>query len=99
MTVSASQRGDGTAAEFAPCFPSAVPRSKRTNGGNLSRRNLFILRHRDRYETDCGYPEQKSSITCLIMFSFHGAYGHRRIIEMVLAAPLSTSEKSPCPVF
>lgn len=56
-----------------------------------------------RYELARGYPEQKI-IDYLVNLSydllFIGAYGHRRIIEMVLG---STTEyvlrKSPCPVF
>jgi len=56
-----------------------------------------------RYELARGYPEQKI-IDSLVNFGydllFIGAYGHRRIIEMVLG---STTEyvlrKSPCPVF
>ena len=56
-----------------------------------------------RYELARGYPEQKI-VDCLVNFNydllFIGAYGHRRIIEMVLG---STTEyvlrKSPCPVF
>ncbi|MBI4522947.1 MAG: universal stress protein [Deltaproteobacteria bacterium] len=56
-----------------------------------------------RYEATRGYPEEKI-IEYLINFDydlvFIGAYGHRRIIEMVLG---STTEyvlrKSPCPVF
>ena len=56
-----------------------------------------------RYELARGYPEQKI-VDYLVNFSydllFIGAYGHRRIIEMVLG---STTEyvlrKSPCPVF
>jgi nucleotide-binding universal stress UspA family protein len=56
-----------------------------------------------RYETDRGYPEQRI-VDYLVKFDydllFIGAYGHRRIIEMVLG---STTEyvlrKSPCPVF
>lgn len=56
-----------------------------------------------RYEVARGYPEQKI-IDYLVNFGydllFIGAYGHRRIIEMVLG---STTEyvlrKSPCPVF
>ena len=56
-----------------------------------------------RYELASGYPEQKI-IDYLVNFNydllFIGAYGHRRIIEMVLG---STTEyvlrKSPCPVF
>jgi nucleotide-binding universal stress UspA family protein len=56
-----------------------------------------------RYELTRGYPEQKI-LDYLINFNydllFIGAYGHRRIIEMVLG---STTEyilrKSPCPVF
>jgi nucleotide-binding universal stress UspA family protein len=56
-----------------------------------------------RYETSRGYPEQKI-VDYLVNFNydllFIGAYGHRRIIEMVLG---STTEyvlrKSPCPVF
>jgi nucleotide-binding universal stress UspA family protein len=55
-----------------------------------------------RYETDRGYPEQRI-VDYLVKFDydllFIGAYGHRRIIEMVLG---STTEyvlrKSPCPV-
>ena len=56
-----------------------------------------------RYEIDRGYPEQKI-IDYLAKFDydllFIGAYGHRRIIEMVIG---STTEyvlrKSPCRVF
>lgn len=56
-----------------------------------------------RYELARGYPEQKI-LDYLMNFNydllFIGAYGHRRIIEMVLG---STTEyilrKSPCPVF
>lgn len=56
-----------------------------------------------RYELARGYPEQKI-VEYLVNFDydllFIGAYGHRRIIEMVLG---STTEyvlrKSPCPVF
>jgi nucleotide-binding universal stress UspA family protein len=55
------------------------------------------------YETARGYPEQKI-IEQLVSRNhdllFIGAYGHRRIIEMVLG---STTEyvlrKAPCPVF
>ena len=55
------------------------------------------------YERGRGYPEQKI-IDQLVNFNhdllFIGAYGHRRIIEMVLG---STTEfvlrNSPCPVF
>ncbi len=55
------------------------------------------------FEVDRGYPEQKI-MDHLIQFGydllFIGAYGHRRIIEMVLG---STTEyilrKAPCPVF
>lgn len=56
-----------------------------------------------RFEIDRGFPEQKI-MDHLIQFGydllFIGAYGHRRIIEMVLG---STTEyilrKAPCPVF
>jgi nucleotide-binding universal stress UspA family protein len=56
-----------------------------------------------RYEIDRGYPEQKI-IEYLSQdeydLLFIGAYGHRRIINMVLG---STTEyvlrNSPCPVF
>jgi len=56
-----------------------------------------------RYETDRGYTEQRI-VDYLVKFDydllFIGAYGHRRIIELVLG---STTEyvlrKSPCPVF
>ncbi len=56
-----------------------------------------------RFEVDRGYPEQKimDHLTQLgYDLLFIGAYGHRRIIEMVLG---STTEyilrKAPCPVF
>jgi nucleotide-binding universal stress UspA family protein len=56
-----------------------------------------------RYEIGKGYPEQKI-VDYLTNFNydllFIGAYGHRRIIELVIG---STTEyvlrKSPCPVF
>ncbi len=56
-----------------------------------------------KFELARGYPEQKI-VDHLVNFNydllFIGAYGHRRIIEMVLG---STTEyvlrKSPCPVF
>jgi len=56
-----------------------------------------------RFERDRGYPEQKI-VDYLTKFDydllFIGAYGHRRIIEMVIG---STTEyvlrKAPCPVF
>jgi len=55
------------------------------------------------YQTAQGYPEQKI-VEQLVSFNydllFIGAYGHRRIIEMVLG---STTEyvlrNAPCPVF
>ena len=64
----------------------------------LSSYNLEV-----RYDVERGYPEQKI-IDYLVNFHydllFIGAYGHRRIIEMVLG---STTEyvlrKTPCPVF
>jgi nucleotide-binding universal stress UspA family protein len=56
-----------------------------------------------RYEMARGYPEQKI-IDYLINFNydllFIGAYGHRRIIEMVLGSATEyVLRKSPCPVF
>ena len=56
-----------------------------------------------RYEIDRGYPEQKI-IDYLTKFDydllFIGAYGHRRIIEMVIGGTTEyVLRKSPCPVF
>jgi nucleotide-binding universal stress UspA family protein len=56
-----------------------------------------------RFEIDCGYPEQKI-IEHLTRFGydllFIGAYGHRRIIEMVLGSATEyVLRNSPCPVF
>jgi nucleotide-binding universal stress UspA family protein len=56
-----------------------------------------------RYEIDCGYPEQKI-IEHLTKYGydllFIGAYGHRRIIEMVLGSATEyVLRNSPCPVF
>lgn len=56
-----------------------------------------------RYELARGYPEQKI-IEYLTNFSydllFIGAYGHRRIIEMVLGGTTEyVLRKTPCPVF
>jgi nucleotide-binding universal stress UspA family protein len=56
-----------------------------------------------RYELDRGYPEQKI-VEHLVNFQydllFIGAYGHRRIIEMVLGGTTEyVLRNSPCPVF
>ncbi len=56
-----------------------------------------------RYELARGYPEQKI-VDYLLNFNydllFIGAYGHRRIIEMVLGSATEyVLRKSPCPVF
>jgi nucleotide-binding universal stress UspA family protein len=56
-----------------------------------------------RFEMDRGYPEQKI-IEHLTRFEydllFIGAYGHRRIIEMVLGSATEyVLRNSPCPVF
>jgi nucleotide-binding universal stress UspA family protein len=56
-----------------------------------------------RFEVDHGYPEQKI-IEHLTNFDhdllFIGAYGHRRIIEMVLGSATEyVLRNSPCPVF
>ena len=56
-----------------------------------------------RFQIDRGYPEQKI-IDYLTKFDydllFIGAYGHRRIIEMVLGSATEyVLRKSPCPVF
>jgi nucleotide-binding universal stress UspA family protein len=56
-----------------------------------------------RYELARGYPEQKI-VDYLVNFNydllFIGAYGHRRIIEMVLGGTTEyVLRKSPCPVF
>jgi nucleotide-binding universal stress UspA family protein len=75
-------------------------------GQNVSRQAKSYLSSyavESRFEIDRGYPEQKI-IDYLTKFEydllFIGAYGHRRIIEMVLG---STTEyvlrNSPCPIF
>ena len=56
-----------------------------------------------RYELARGYPEQKI-IDSLVNFGydllFIGAYGHRRIIELVIGSATEyVLRKSPCPVF
>jgi nucleotide-binding universal stress UspA family protein len=56
-----------------------------------------------RYELARGYPEQKI-VDYLVNFGydlvFIGAYGHRRIIELVLGSATEyVLRKSPCPVF
>jgi nucleotide-binding universal stress UspA family protein len=82
-----------------------VPKEEKAAEGVLQQARSYLGSYEieARYEVVRGYPEQKI-VEYLVNFNcdllFIGAYGHRRIIEMVLG---STTEyvlrKSPCPVF
>lgn len=98
------------AAEFCtvlrlPLTVLTIAKEEKIAEENLKQAKSYLASYsiETRYESTRGYPEQKI-IDCLVKFNhdllFIGAYGHRRIIEMVLG---STTEyvlrKSPCPVF
>ncbi|HEV8343296.1 MAG TPA: universal stress protein [Candidatus Binatia bacterium] len=113
LAYDGSQRASAameSAAEFCsrlrlPLTVLHVPKDERLGEKILheARSYLNSYEFEVRYETSRGYPEQKI-VDYLLNFNydlvFIGAYGHRRIIEMVLG---STTEyvlrKSPCPVF
>jgi nucleotide-binding universal stress UspA family protein len=98
------------AAEFCtvvrlPLTVLTIAKEEKIAEENLKQARSYLASYaiETRYESTRGYPEQRI-IDCLVKFNhdllFIGAYGHRRIIEMVLG---STTEyvlrKSPCPVF
>lgn len=98
------------AAEFCtvvrlPLTVLTIAKEEKIAEDNLKQARSYLASYaiETRYESTRGYPEQRI-IDCLVKFNhdllFIGAYGHRRIIEMVLG---STTEyvlrKSPCPVF
>lgn len=113
LAYDGSQRASSameSAAEFCgrlrlPLTVLHVPKEEKTGEKVLQEARAYLTSYgiSARYELAYGYPEQKI-IDYLINFNydllFIGAYGHRRIIEMVLG---STTEyvlrKSPCPVF
>ena len=113
LAYDGSQRASAAmerAAEFCtllhlPLTVLFVPKEEKMAEGVLQQAKSYLSSYaiETRYEIARGYPEQKI-IDYLVNFNhdllFIGAYGHRRIIEMVLG---STTEyvlrKSPCPVF
>lgn len=113
LAYDGSQRASSameSAAEFCallrlPLTVLYIPKEEKTAEGVLQQAKSYLGSYavETRYELARGYPEQKI-IDYLTNFHhdllFIGAYGHRRIIEMVLG---STTEyvlrKSPCPVF
>lgn len=113
LAYDGSQRASSameSAAEFCtqlrlPLAVLYVPKEEKMGERVLQEARSYLSSYgiETRYELAQGYPEQKI-IDYLVNFNcdllFIGAYGHRRIIEMVLG---STTEyvlrKSPCPVF
>lgn len=113
LAYDGSQRASAameSAAEFCavlnlPLTVLTIAKEENTAENNLKQARAYLASYaiETRYESTRGYPEQKI-IDYLVNFNhdllFIGAYGHRRIIEMVLG---STTEyvlrKSPCPVF
>jgi nucleotide-binding universal stress UspA family protein len=113
LAYDGSQRASSameSAAEFCtllglPLTVLHVPKDEKAGEKVLEQAKFYLGSYEieTKYELARGYPEQKI-IEYLVNLSydllFIGAYGHRRIIEMVLG---STTEyvlrKSPCPVF
>ena len=113
LAYDGSQRASSameSAAEFCtqlklPLTVLNVPKDEKMGEKVLQEARAYLSSYgiEARYEQARGYPEQKI-VDYLVNFNydllFIGAYGHRRIIEMVLG---STTEyvlrKSPCPVF
>jgi nucleotide-binding universal stress UspA family protein len=113
LAYDGSQRASSameSAAEFCsqlhlPLTVLHIPKDEKIGAQVLQRARSYLGSYEieTRYETARGYPEQKI-VDYLTNFNydllFIGAYGHRRIIEMVLG---STTEyvlrKSPGPVF
>lgn len=113
LAYDGSQRASSameSAAEFCsrlrlPLTVLHVPKEEKAGERVLQEARSYLASYgiESRYELARGYPEQKI-VDYLVNFNydllFIGAYGHRRIIEMVLG---STTEyvlrKSPAPVF
>jgi nucleotide-binding universal stress UspA family protein len=113
LAYDGSQRASAameSAAEFCTVFRLpltvlTVAKEEQSAGSILQQAKSYLSSYalETRYEIDRGYPEQRI-VDYLTKFDydllFIGAYGHKRIIEMVLG---STTEyvlrKSPCPVF
>jgi nucleotide-binding universal stress UspA family protein len=113
LAYDGSQRASSameSAAEFCsrlnlPLTVLYISKDEKLAEGVLQQAKSYLSSYsvRAQFETARGYPEQKI-IDHLVNFNydllFIGAYGHRRIIEMVLG---STTEyvlrKTPCPVF
>ncbi|MFQ5849202.1 MAG: universal stress protein [Candidatus Binatia bacterium] len=113
LAYDGSQRASSameSAAEFCsqlglPLTVLYVPKEERMGERVLQEARSYLGSYglEARYEIGKGYPEQKI-VDYLLNFNydllFIGAYGHRRIIELVLG---STTEyvlrKSPCPVY
>jgi nucleotide-binding universal stress UspA family protein len=113
LAYDGSQRASSameSAAEFCtqlslPLTVLYVPKEEKLGEKVLQEAKSYLVSYgiETRYELSRGYPEQKI-VDYLVNYNydllFIGAYGHRRIIEMVLG---STTEyvlrKSPCPVF
>ena len=99
-----------SAAEFCtqlklPLTVLYVPRDEKTGEKVLQTARSYLNSYEieARYELARGYPEQKI-VDYLVNFGydllFIGAYGHRRIIELVLGSATEyVLRKSPCPVF
>lgn len=113
LAYDGSQRASSameSAAEFCsslrlPLTVLYISKDEKLAEGVLQQARSYLSSYsiRVQFDTARGYPEQKI-IDHLVNFNydllFIGAYGHRRIIEMVLG---STTEyvlrKTPCPVF
>lgn len=114
LAYDASQRASAameSAAEFCahlklPLTVLYVPRRDESMGEKVlqtARSYLSSYGIEVKYELARGYPEQKI-VDYLVNFGydllFIGAYGHRRIIELVLGSATEyVLRKSPCPVF
>src|SRR5712692_11530686 len=99
-----------SAAEFCvqlhlPLTVLHVPKDEKLGEQILQKARMYLGSYgiEARYELARGYPEQKI-VDYLVNFNydllFIGAYGHRRIKEMVLGRETEkVLRKSPCPVF
>jgi nucleotide-binding universal stress UspA family protein len=113
LAYDGSQRASSameSAAEFCsvlqlPLTVLTVVKADKTAEGVTQQARSYLSSYNveTRFEIDCGYPEQKI-IEHLTKHGydllFIGAYGHRRIIEMVLGSATEyVLRNSPCPVF
>jgi nucleotide-binding universal stress UspA family protein len=113
LAYDGSQRASSameSAAEFCvqlhlPLTVLHVPKDEKLGEQILQKARTYLGSYgiEARYELARGYPEQKI-VDYLVNFNydllFIGAYGHRRIIEMVLGSATEyVLRKSPCPVF